>query len=416
MKKNIRELHSQLETYMNEHIKSSDLQKKFSLQFLKLQKFMQDSLIEFYSEDVGMKYLKFREEPGNSNMKKNYQFRIDNRYVDILNGMLQEKWIVKKCKKDYNKVLPTHIGPSLFDFLDKYAIERRLNLRTRRNYYIALEKLCHKVEEKGLISFSEISSEFVLAFINSVETGKDHAAIILRALLRDLYSQKLISYNTAHILDGVKVKKTIKLTSHYSLEEILCIESSVDRKYPMGKRDYAMILLATRLGLRSSDIRFLEFSNIDWDNNLIIFEQYKTKDKLELPLSVDVGEAIVDYIKNGRAKSDSKCIFLRCNAPYVPMTETGLNCIVTKYFRKANIDYSKKKHGPHSLRHSLATNLLNNGTPLTVIAETLGHQSSQTTMHYLHINTPTLLRCTLEVPSVNIDFYSQKGKGLSWIR
>lgn len=184
----------------------------------------------------------------------------------------------------------------------------------------------------------------------------------------------------------------------------------------MGKRDYAMILLATRLGLRSSDIRFLEFSNIDWDNNLIIFEQYKTKDKLELPLSVDVGEAIIDYIRNGRAKSDSKCIFLRCNAPYVPMTETALNCIVTKYFRKANVDYSKKKHGPHSLRHSLATNLLNNGIPLPIIAEILGHQSSQTTMHYLHISTPTLLRCALDVPSVHVDFYSQKGKGLSWIR
>lgn len=208
MNKNIHELHSQLERYMKEHSISRDLQKKISFQFLKLQKFMQDSSIEFYSEDIGMKYLKFREEPSNSNMTKNCQFRIDSRYVDLLNGMLQEKWILKKCKKDYNKVLPTHIGPSLFDFLNKYTTERRLSIRTRRNYYIALEKLCHKMEEKSLISLAEISSEFVLAFINSVETGKDHAAIILRALLRDLYSQKLISYNTSHILDGVKVKKT----------------------------------------------------------------------------------------------------------------------------------------------------------------------------------------------------------------
>ncbi|KFF14093.1 hypothetical protein IW15_01190 [Chryseobacterium soli] len=295
-------------------------------------------------------------------------------------------------------------------------MERRLSIKTRRNYYIALEKFCHRMEEENLLSLSKISSNVILTFISSVETGKDHAAIILRALLRNLFSQKVISYNTAHILDGIKVRKTIKLTSHYSLEEVLCIESSVDRKYQTGKRDYAMILLATRLGLRSSDIIFLEFSNIDWDNNLILFEQYKTKDKLELPLSIDVGEAIIDYIKNGRPKSDSKFIFLRCNAPYVTMTEGGLNVIINKYFRKANIDYSKKKHGPHSLRHSLATNLLNNGTPLPIISETLGHQSSETTMRYLHVSIPALLKCTLDVPNVDIDFYSQIGQGWKWIR
>lgn len=416
MEKNIHELHSQLETYMNKYINPSPLQKKFSTQFLKLQKFMQDSSISLYSKDVGAKYLEYREESGNSKITKECKFRVDSRYVDLLNGMLQEKWIVKKSKKDYYIVLPTKIGPTLFDFLNKYSAERRLNSKTRENYYIALEKLCHRMEEESLFSLSKISSEFILAFINSVTAGKDHAAIILRALLKDLYSQKLISYDTAHILDGIKVKKTTKLTSHYSLEEILCIESSVDRRYATGKRDYAMILLATRLGLRSADIRFLKFSNIDWDNNLVIFEQYKTKDRIELPLSIDVGEAIVDYIKNGRAKSDSKYIFLRCNAPYIPMTEGGLNAIVNKYFRKANIDFSRKKHGPHSLRHSLATNLLNNGTPLPIIAETLGHQSSQSTMQYLHINISVLLRCTLDVPSVDINFYTQKGKGLSWIR
>lgn len=416
MEQNLTKLHSKLEKYMKENIISSDLQKKFLFQFLKLQKFMQDSSIEFYSENVGMKYLKFRELPGNSRMTENCAFRFDSRYVDLLNGMLQEKWIIKKGKKDYNEILPTQIGPPLFDFLNRYADERRLSNKTRRNYYIALEKFCNRVEEKSLFSLSQISSETILAFISSLETGKDHAAIILRALLQDLYNQKLITYHMSHILDGVKVRGTVKLSSHYSLEEVRCIESSVDRKYATGKRDYAMILLATRLGLRSSDIRFLQFSNIDWDKNLIVLIQFKTKNKIELPLLTDVGEAIVDYIKNGRAKSDSKYIFLRSKSPYLPMTEGGLHVLISKYFQKANIDDSKRKLGPHSLRHSLATNLLNNGTALPIIADTLGHQSSETTMLYLHISVPTLLKCTLDVPSVSIDFYSQKGKGLSWIR
>ncbi|HBV15444.1 site-specific integrase, partial [Chryseobacterium carnipullorum] len=234
--------------------------------------------------------------------------------------------------------------------------------------------------------------------------GEDY---ILRSVLADLHSKKIIDFRTANILTNVKTRSDKKLPSHYTPEEVMCIEKSIDRKYAIGKRDYAIILLATRLGLRSSDIRLLQFSNIDWENNVIILEQFKTKEPIELPLLVDVGEAIIDYIKYGRPKSFSKYIFLKGNSPHLPLGGQALTAITKKYFIKSNVKFAKKRHGPHSLRHSLATNLLKKGTPLPVISGTLGHSSTANTMIYVHLNTEDLLKCSLDVPPVSKDFYLQ---------
>ena len=92
----------------------------------------------------------------------------------------------------------------------------------------------------------------------------------------------------------------------------------VNQSTPVGKRDYAILLLATRLGLPSSDIAGLQFSNLDWDRNIICLIQYKTKREIELLLLKDVGEAIINYVKYVRPSSSSKQIFLSSLAPYNP--------------------------------------------------------------------------------------------------
>ena len=88
-----------------------------------------------------------------------------------------------------------------------------------------------------------------------------------------------------------------RLPSAYTQEEVRIVEKSVDRTSNIGTRNYAMLLLATRLGLRASDIARIEFSNIDWDKNLVRINQYKTKRLVELPLIKDVGEAIIEYLQ-----------------------------------------------------------------------------------------------------------------------
>ena len=187
------------------------------------------------------------------------------------------------------------------------------------------------------------------------------------------------------------------------------MDTSIEKSSPMGKRNYAIFLLASRLGLRASDIRLLQFNNLDWDQNLIILMQCKTQKKIELPLLNIIGEAIIDYVRNVRPKSDSKTIFLTVHAPYTPISVPGLSSIVSRIIFKAGIDTKTRHHGSHCLRHSLATRLLYQGTTLPVISDVLGHSSSQTTMIYLNVDVNSLLCCSLDVTPVTENFYMQKG-------
>lgn len=412
MEKDIYELQGKLEEYIRNHIFSSHLIRTFSFQFKRLLDFMDKNSIKFYSKDIGEKYLAFRALPGNNKRKSEKAHNYERRYITLLNGMMSDQWIKKISPKDYTVPFPGKLGRYTMTFLEDYVAERRLNIKTRNNYYNSLFKFCERMEFDGITSLSDITAEKVLDFVSSVQNCKDHVAIILRAFLKHLYEKKNIDYRTANILEKIKTRPTEKLPSYYTPTEIMGVENSIDRKYPMGRRDYAMVLLATRLGLRSSDIRLLQFSNIDWDNNLIYLEQYKTKKTIELPLLTDIGEAIVDYVRHGRPKSDSKYIFLRAASPYEPLTSTGLYIIINKYFRQSNVVCGKRRHGCHAMRHSLATNMLKKGTPIAVISDSLGHADSVTTMKYIHLNIDGLLKCSMDIPPVSENFYVQKRDGI----
>jgi len=412
MEQDINVLQKTLEEYIRDNIFSSNLIRTFSRQFKRLLSFMDNNSFHLYSKEVGEKYLAYRALPGNNRRKNESSYNYERRYITLLNGMLNEQWTKKIAKKNYNVPFPGSFGKYAMNFLENYEETRRLNVKTRNNYYLSLFKFCERMQFDGVMSLSSITAERVLDFVASVQNCKDHVAIILRAFLKHLYNEQIIDYRTASILENLKVRPTEKLPSYFTPMEIMGVEESIDRKCPMGKRDYAMILLATRLGLRSSDIRFLQFSNIDWDNNLIYLEQFKTEKTIELPLLTDVGEAIIDYIQHGRPKSNSKYIFLRASSPYEPLTSGGLYGITSKYFRRSNVRWAKRRHGVHSMRHSLATNMLKNGTPITIISDTLGHVNSDTTMKYIHLNVDGLLQCTMDVPVVDKDFYLQKGEGV----
>jgi integrase len=158
-----------------------------------------------------------------------------------------------------------------------------------------------------------------------------------------------------------------------------------------------MILLVARLGLRSIDVKRLTLSNLKWEENRIEFIQSKSKEPVNLPLLKDVGWAIIDYLKNGRPPSQSNCVFLRHLAPVEPFSdEDHLHQIIVKYMRMAKLPISgKKKVGMHSLRHTLATALLEQQVPLQEIADILGHQDTETTPVYLKSSLKLLRECSL---------------------
>ena len=174
--------------------------------------------------------------------------------------------------------------------------------------------------------------------------------------------------------------------------------ASVDRGSPNGKRDYAILLSVARLGMRAQDIKEIRLNNLNWAVRNIEIIQHKTKQRACYPMLDDIGWAIIDYLKNGRPKTESPNLFVRHNAPFEAFgTGAGLYNIIAKYTRLAGIHLrTGASRGMHSLRHTLAGVLLEQGTPLPVISEILGHMSTLSTGVYLKIDFEGLLQCALD--------------------
>ena len=178
---------------------------------------------------------------------------------------------------------------------------------------------------------------------------------------------------------------------------------SIDRANQIGKRDYAILLMVTQLGLRDSDIQNLKFENLLWKECRIRLIQTKTKRHLELPLNEEIGCAIIDYLKYGRPKQDkSDYVFIRHRAPYGKCG--NYYHIMKSRLSKAGVPFDRdKSHGLHTLRHTLATRLLEQDIPVQTISEILGHARVDSTKAYLQIDIEGLRKCAMNPDEVFAD-------------
>lgn len=316
--------------------------------------------------------------------------------------------------KGTRELLHGRIGEGIESFLE-YRKARGYSPDTIGNDRIYLGRVQKYLDALGRTDFPELSQADILGFIKVLSYSTKatiHCTLCsLRGLLRYLESEGVLEVDWSYLVPKDNYRKEAKLPTTYSKEEIERMLSAVDRGNPKGKRDYAMLLLACRLGLRASDICGLAFDNLLWSENLIVLMQEKTKRRIELPLLAEVGNAIVDYLKYGRPVSQLTYVFLHAGHEERRLHEPTLHSIVCFYLQRAGIaNVEKKKHGPHALRHSLAGFLLQNKTPLPVISEVLGHRSTETTKTYLRIDMESLRQCALEVPQVEESFYLREGE------
>ena len=170
---------------------------------------------------------------------------------------------------------------------------------------------------------------------------------------------------------------------------MLQIENSIDRGSATGKRDYAMLLLASRMGLRSGDIVNLRIQDIDFNSGTLDFIQQKTNTRLHLPLLEDVRKAIQDYIASRPVSIESK-IFLTVCAPYGPISTGSIRYAMRKYILKAGISTAGRKMGPHSLRSSMASSMVNDSVSYETVRRILGHSSDNAIKHYARIDIERL--------------------------
>ncbi|MFJ4649660.1 site-specific integrase [Nocardia sp. NPDC088792] len=220
----------------------------------------------------------------------------------------------------------------------------------------------------------------------------------VRSFLRFAAAAGLVDGTCLDAVPTARSTRQARIPSVWDPGEVARIVAAIDRDNPCGKRDYAIILLITRLGLRGIDVKRLEFADFDWPGNRLLVTQAKTDRLVRLPLLKDVGWAIIDYLRHGRPDCDCPQVFVRHTAPIGAFSDQDhLHQILVKHARAAHVPVSeKRRHGMHSLRHTLATRLMENGTPVEQIADILGHQSAESACVYLKSSLSLLAQCALD--------------------
>lgn len=296
----------------------------------------------------------------------------------------------------YKTILDTYL--SLPEFQEKAA-------ETMRGKRVTITSLCNYLGDLGVTSFQDCCPKNVTGFLDSLSelssSTKSEKLFILRHFFNYLYDEKYIIFSGKELFPVIVSNKRDRILSFYSEAEIKKLISYVSNHTAKGKRDLLIVLLAAELGIRSGDICRLKLPDIHWERNTIEFIQFKTNVFNQLPLLENIKFALIDYLKNARPACGSDLLFVGIKNNHQIISSSQMHSVVSKYFTLAGIDISKRKHGPHALRHSLASNLLMNNTPVHVIKDVLGHTNLNTTRVYLNIDFNTLLNFALEVPYEN---------------
>jgi len=253
------------------------------------------------------------------------------------------------------------------------------------------------------VSSDEIQ-RFMIYCSNHMKSSSIHD---IKLYMRKLYTYLKESEHSLKDYAGLfqfSVKRGRKLSPALSSDEIALIMDVIDRRLPKGKRDYAIILLAIQLGLRAIDIIRLTLTDIDWRKGEIKLVQAKTGISVALPLTKDIGEAIQDYILHGRQDTESNALFLRHHAPFQAFADAVSIGDMYDYYRKrAGLPrnaYDGK--GFHALRRTLGRNLVTSGSPVTMVAQILGHEDINSTEKYIALDSEHLKECALDFVGIEL--------------
>lgn len=229
--------------------------------------------------------------------------------------------------------------------------------------------------------------------LNSFDTIKR----IIKKLHLILYKLNVTNESFEYVFN-FQTKTEFNIKKTVSADEMHQVLQSIDRSTGKGKRDYAIILLGTVTGLRPVDIVTLKLNDIDWINEEIKITQSKTNVSLSLPLTKKVGVAIQDYILNSRPDSPSQYIFLRMKSPFENIGSGVPYESLNIYRQRLGLE----KIPFHSLRRTVGTNLVVSGTPISTVAQILGHSDIQSTKQYISLDAYNLKQCALDLNEIPI--------------
>jgi site-specific recombinase XerD len=295
------------------------------------------------------------------------------------------------------------LGKTFSSFLDEYKQIQQVGTVVSTSTYLHFFYDFLSSRNIGLNSISvDCIDEVVDIFSGQHQSVRKKFKNKLRVFFRWCFYNKIIEKDLSVLVKKEKIIHEEKLPSTFSTEECKLILNAVDRASAVGKRDYAILLCIAVYGWRAGDIRNIRLEDIDWKNNKISFIQQKTKVPAEYPILPVVGNAIADYLKNARPKSNSDKIFLKMSYKFSGQIITGpafIQAILLKYIQRVGIkDLESRKHGTHALRFTLATNLIRNGQSIHITKSILGHKSTDVTLNYVRLDIESLRKCNLHMP------------------
>lgn len=262
----------------------------------------------------------------------------------------------------------------------------------------AIRTLFFELEARGLQSFDGVTLAEISSTITHIAkryTGGLHSAIFcVRIFLRHLYENHFTPENLSIAIPEMVARRTT-FREGFSARETEQLLEVPDTSTPIGKRDYAIMLLAEQTGLRACDVVNLKREDIDWRAWEIRIIQQKTGKPLSLPLSPESGNAIADYLLNARPESNLPYIFLCHVGMLRPIDNRSASAMVTKYMRRAKIISDIPRRGFHSFRRSFGTRLLQNEIPLELLRQLLGHSKIDSAKPYLSVDELGLKNCAL---------------------
>jgi site-specific recombinase XerD len=273
---------------------------------------------------------------------------------------------------------------------------------TRQRYLYFAKQFLNSYCGTGPLDWNGLRAPVVTEFVQREAQwrsgfGRKAPATAMRVMLRYLVGRGEVPGGLEAAVPRVRHYQQAALPRHLSEADLARVLEACANRTPVGRRDYAMLLVLARLGLRAKEVARLALEDIDWVEGHVGIRAGKTHQDRRLPLAKDLGQAVIAYLKHGRPSSAHRLVFLEHRAPFGPLrTASAITHIVQRALARAGVDVPSG--GAHLFRHSAATQMVQRGANFKQVADVLGHHSLQTTRIYAKLDLATLAQVALPWP------------------
>jgi site-specific recombinase XerD len=277
------------------------------------------------------------------------------------------------------------VAPGFFPYLVQ---ERGLRQSSLKLYGHHLRQFAVYLEKIGLHDLRHLSPPVLSGFVidlsrRVVRSSVRNACGILHVFLGYLYRERILPKNLSSAVEAPQTYRLAKIPRAITWDEVRRLLESIDRRAAVGRRDYAILLLLVTYGLRAREVAALTLDDIDWRQERLRIPERKAGHSTAYPLSPTVGQAIVDYLQNGRPQTADRHVFFRVVAPPNPITEAAVSSRAAHYLHKIGI--SVPRAGSHTLRHTCVQRLVDAEFDLKIIGDYVGHRSTASTEIYTKV-------------------------------